>query len=319
MRLLAAVLARRAAPAARRMPDGDRAERGPADPRRGGRARAPRRHARRLHGLSDSAPRRHRGVGAVNVLVDVTERRKAEEALRAAAERSPPRTWSRTSSSGLVSHELRTPVTTIFGNAHLLRGRRGCSPRRSGLDADRHRRRVEPPPRHHREPSPPDPAGPGHHRAGAAADRARRPATPSTAIASTIPSAPSRSRSSPGRWWSRPIGVTSRCCSTTSWPTPPSTSPPPPRSRSGVSSDDQEACVSVLDRGIGIGDADPGQLFTAFYRTRGCQDADSRPGIGLAVCQRIVDSLGGRIWARPREGGGIEAGFALPLAVVSPD
>src|SRR5205809_807875 len=24
---------------------------------------------------------------------------------------------------GLVSHELRTPVTTIFGNAHLLKGR----------------------------------------------------------------------------------------------------------------------------------------------------------------------------------------------------
>ena len=86
-----------------------------------------------------------------------------------------------------------------------------------------------------------------------------------------------------------------------------------------VSSDDQEACVAVLDRGIGIGDADPDQLFTAFYRTEAAKMRTAGLGIGLAVCQRIVDSLGGRIWARPREGGGTEAGFALPLAVVSPD
>jgi two-component system sensor kinase FixL len=42
-------------------------------------------------------------------------------------------------------------------------------------------------------------------------------------------------------------------------------------------------------------------------------------GIGLSVCQRVIDSLGGRIWARPREGGGTEAGFALPQAEVAPD
>ena len=86
-----------------------------------------------------------------------------------------------------------------------------------------------------------------------------------------------------------------------------------------VGSDEQEACVTVLDRGIGIEDADADQLFTAFYRTEAAKMRSAGLGIGLAVCQRIVDSLGGRIWARPREGGGTEAGFALPLAVVAPD
>ena len=86
-----------------------------------------------------------------------------------------------------------------------------------------------------------------------------------------------------------------------------------------VSADEGEACVRVLDRGIGIEDADTARLFTAFYRTEAAKMRSAGLGIGLAVCRRIVDSLGGRIWARPRDGGGTEAGFALPLAVVSPD
>src|SRR3954468_13222199 len=53
-------------------------------------------------------------VGAVNVLVDVTQRRDAEEALRLSDA-------VKDEFLGLVSHELRTPVTTIFGNARLLR------------------------------------------------------------------------------------------------------------------------------------------------------------------------------------------------------
>src|SRR4051812_22330245 len=55
-------------------------------------------------------------VGAVNVLVDITERRRAEEALLAS-------NAVKDEFLGLVSHELRTPVTTIFGNARLLRDR----------------------------------------------------------------------------------------------------------------------------------------------------------------------------------------------------
>jgi two-component system sensor kinase FixL len=36
-------------------------------------------------------------------------------------------------------------------------------------------------------------------------------------------------------------------------------------------------------------------------------------GVGLSVCKRIVEAQGGRIWAGPREGGGSDVGFALPL------
>ena len=85
-----------------------------------------------------------------------------------------------------------------------------------------------------------------------------------------------------------------------------------------IPSDSQEACVAVLDRGIGIGDADPDQFFTAFYRTEPPRSGPpaSASAWRLPAHRRLA---GGRIWARPRDGGGTEAGFALPLAVVSPD
>ena len=62
-------------------------------------------------------------IGAVNVLVDVTERKKAEDALRATADALHVSNAVKDEFLGLVSHELRTPVTTIFGNATLLRER----------------------------------------------------------------------------------------------------------------------------------------------------------------------------------------------------
>ena len=259
-------------------------------------------------------------VGAVNVLVDVTERRKAEEALRAAAEALAASNMVKDEFLGLVSHELRTPVTTIFGNAHLLKGRAGLlateetesmltdiadeSNRLLGiienlllltrlgsgtppeqepqLIAHVTRNAVDGYRQHHPERSISLEVEPGQM--VVEADRGHLEMLLDNLLTNATKYSPA----------STEIEVI-------------------------VSSDEQEACVTVLDRGIGIGDADASQLFTAFYRTEAAKMRSAGLGIGLAVCQRIVDSLGGRIWARPREGGGTEAGFALPLAVVSPD
>ena len=72
--------------------------------------------------------------------------------------------------------------------------------------------------------------------------------------------------------------------------------------------------MRVLDRGMGLGDTDPEALFQPFYRGEDARSAANGIGVGLAVCQRIVEALGGRIWATAREGGGAEVGFALPVA-----
>ena len=75
-----------------------------------------------------------------------------------------------------------------------------------------------------------------------------------------------------------------------------------------------EAQVRVLDRGSGLDDADVERLFSPFYRSAEAQRTASGLGLGLAVCDRIVRAIGGRMWAAPRDGGGAEFGFALPLA-----
>jgi len=80
-----------------------------------------------------------------------------------------------------------------------------------------------------------------------------------------------------------------------------------------LSADRAEARVSVLDRGIGIGESEAERIFTPFYRSASAKRQASGMGIGLAVCKRILEAQAGRVWARPRPDGGAEVGVALPL------
>ncbi|HEY8172729.1 MAG TPA: ATP-binding protein, partial [Dehalococcoidia bacterium] len=73
-----------------------------------------------------------------------------------------------------------------------------------------------------------------------------------------------------------------------------------------------EILVRVLDRGKGISPQETEDLFAAFYRGEGTKRLAGGMGIGLAVCKRVVEAQGCRIWAKPRDGGGSEFGFTLP-------
>src|SRR3954447_794296 len=73
------------------------------------------------------------------------------------------------------------------------------------------------------------------------------------------------------------------------------------------------AIFAVTDNGIGM---DPGQaerIFQPFHRLHGEEDYPGT-GIGLAVCERIVEQHGGRIWAQSAPGRGSTFHFTLPVA-----
>jgi len=77
-----------------------------------------------------------------------------------------------------------------------------------------------------------------------------------------------------------------------------------------------EVAVRVLDRGIGIDDDTSAHAFELFFRTKEATRVAAGAGIGLFVCRQLIEAMGGRTWLLPRDGGGTEAGFALPIADV---
>ncbi len=70
--------------------------------------------------------------------------------------------------------------------------------------------------------------------------------------------------------------------------------------------------ISVLDRGPGIAKEDVDRIFERFYRSPDTAQKAGGAGIGLTVCKRLIEALGGSIWAELREGGGLVVSFSLP-------
>ena len=73
--------------------------------------------------------------------------------------------------------------------------------------------------------------------------------------------------------------------------------------------DDGMVRISVSDSGPGLDPHVAQRLFHPFVSTKA-----SGMGLGLSICQTIINAHGGKIWARPSELGGTEFSFTLKSA-----
>ena len=71
-----------------------------------------------------------------------------------------------------------------------------------------------------------------------------------------------------------------------------------------------EAEFQISDNGLGIEPRHAERVFRPFERLHGEEIEGS--GIGLAICTKVVEQAGGKIWIRPNEDQGTTIGFTLP-------
>ncbi|MDO8606184.1 MAG: ATP-binding protein [Phaeospirillum sp.] len=86
-----------------------------------------------------------------------------------------------------------------------------------------------------------------------------------------------------------------------------------PRVRISAHWDDRFWTFSVTDNGIGIAPEYYEQIFSLFTRLHP-RSSFGGTGIGLAICRKLIQHNGGRIWVEAGEGQGSRFRFTLPAA-----
>lgn len=84
----------------------------------------------------------------------------------------------------------------------------------------------------------------------------------------------------------------------------------PPRIHVGARREGAEWIFSVRDEGEGLDARNAERIFVMYRRLHGSSHPGT--GMGLAICKRIVERHGGRIWVESEPGRGSTFSFSLP-------
>lgn len=86
----------------------------------------------------------------------------------------------------------------------------------------------------------------------------------------------------------------------------------PPRIQIKAEKINNEVVFKIKDNGMGIPMNEQQTIFKPFHRLHNRSQSGS--GLGLSICQKVVQSYGGKIWYEAAEGGGSVFCFTIPKA-----
>jgi signal transduction histidine kinase len=81
---------------------------------------------------------------------------------------------------------------------------------------------------------------------------------------------------------------------------------------------ENEYIISVADNGIGIAPEYNRQIFEMFRRLHTSEEYEGT-GVGLAICTKIIDNYGGKLWVESEPGKGSVFHFSLSRLIVDPE